>query len=156
MTRTETTESLTRLVESHIKRHCKLWAPEVDVPGGRVDFMGFSIYGDIVDAASVERGSLTCYEIKSCLDDFSSGHGMNLVGDVNWLVCPRELCDTLRENLRIPGTAGVLCPDSSYTKLIETVHHPSPAYRLHRSLSAAEAIWRIAKMSYGATYEEGR
>lgn len=156
MDRIETTEKLSKLAEKHIASRCKLWAPEVDVPCGRVDFMGFTPYGDMVDASSIERGRLTCYEVKSCMDDFMSGHGLNLIGDMNWIVCPKELCKELREGLRLPGHTGVLCPDRDYSKLIETVYQPSPAYRFHRSMSAAEAIWRIAKKSYGATYEEGQ
>lgn len=153
MTRAEITEALTRLTEAHIRNRCRLWAPEVDVPGGRVDFMGFIPYGNIIDAASLERGSLICYEIKSCMDDFRSGHGLNLIGDVNWIVCAKELCDALREGLKLPGNTGVLCPDKVYSKLVETVHQPSPAYGFRRSMAASEAIWRIARESYGANYE---
>lgn len=152
MTRTETTFALTRLAESRIRRQCRLWAPEVKVPGdGRVDFMGFQPYCDRPDAASIERGKLVCYEVKSCMADFESGHGLNFVGDVNWLVCPVELCESLRESLSLPSNAGVLCPDSGWGRLIVKIENPATSYsEIRRSMTAAEAIWRITKASYGA------
>ena len=154
MTRTETTAELTRLAESRIRRRCRLWAPEVEVfGGGRVDFMGFQPYGDRPDPASIERGTLVCYEVKSCMADFDSGHGLNFVGDENWLVCPRELCERIREQMRVPRVAGVLCPDAGWGRLLEVIHQPSDAYRFRRAMPAAEAIWRIAKESYGASFE---
>lgn len=154
MGRVEITGALTRLVGTRIRRRCLLWAPEVEVPGGgRVDFMGFRPYGDRPDAASLERGALVCYEIKSCMADFESGHGLNFVGDENWLVCPRELCDELREAVRLPHAAGVLCPDAGWGRLLEAVHQPVYERETRRAMSAAEAIWRIARESYGARFE---
>ena len=154
MTRAETTAALSRLVESRIGRRCRLWAPEVEVPGGgRVDYMGFRPYGEHPDAAALERGTLVCYEVKSCMADFESGHGLNFAGDENWLVCPRELCERLRESMRLPRVAGVLCPDAGWRRLLEVIHQPPGAYRYRRQMTAAEAIWRIAKESYGARYE---
>lgn len=154
MTRAETTEKLARLTERRIRRRCRLWAPEVEVPdGGRVDFMGFSPYGERPDAASIERGELVCYEIKSCMADFESGHGLNFVGDENWLVCPRELCEGLLKAMKLPMRAGVLCPDSGWSRLIEVIIRPPSSYRFRRPMTAAEAIWRIAKESYGASFD---
>ena len=154
MGRVDITAALTRLVGTRIRRRCLLWAPEVEVPGGgRVDFMGFQPYGGLPDAASLERGALVCYEIKSCMADFESGHGLNFVGDENWLVCPRSLCDELREEVRLPRSAGVLCPDAGWGRLLEAVHQPVYASGTRRAMSAAEAIWRIAKKSYGACFE---
>lgn len=155
MTRAETTSALSRLVESRIGRRCRLWAPEVEVPGGgRVDYMGFSPYGERPDAAALERGTLACYEVKSCMADFESGHGLNFVGDENWLVCPRELCDGLQKSMKLPMRAGVLCPDAKRSRLIEVIIQPPSSYRFRRPMTAAEAIWRIAKESYGASYED--
>ena len=162
MNRADVTMRLSRLVEGRISRTCPLWAPEVDVPvgdagTGRVDFMGFTPYGHALgyepDASSMERGVLSCYEVKSCMADFESGHGLNFVGDENWLVCPRDLCERLRERMRLPRVAGVLCPDAGWKRLLEVIHQPPGAYRYRRQMTAAEAIWRIAKESYGARYE---
>lgn len=153
MDRTETTAALSRLVESRIERSCRLWAPEVTLTGdGRADYMGFQPYDELDDAVSIERGKLVVYEVKSCRADFESGHGLNFVGDENWLVCPRELCGELRNAHLLPPTAGVLCPDASWRRLLETIHQPSSAYGYRRRMPAAEAIWRIVKESYGAHY----
>lgn len=153
MERKEVTEALSRLTESRIRRECRLWAPEVTIADGkRVDYMGFQPHDEFPDAASIERGMLVCYEIKSCRADFESGHGLNFAGDVNWLVCPRELCEELRAVQALPQNAGVICPDASFKRLMKTIEQPSSAYGYRRRMSAAEAIWRIAKESYGAHY----
>ena len=47
----------------------------------------------------------------------------------------------------------VLCPDAGWRRLLEVIHQPPGAYRYRRQMTAAEAIWRIAKESYGARYE---
>lgn len=65
----------------------------------------------------------------------------------------RELCERLRESMRLPRVAGVLCPDAGWRRLLEVIHQPPSAYRYRRQMTAAEAIWRIAKESYGAHYE---
>ena len=166
MTREEVTYKLSRLAEKHISRRCPLWAPEVVVPSskdgaeiGRVDFAGFTPFGYglgcVPDAAFLERGELTCYEVKSCMSDYTSGHGLNFVGDVNWLVCPIELCESLRESLRLPSNAGVLCPDAKWSRLLVKIVNPAESYPgVRRSMTAAEAIWRIVKSSYGAKVVE--
>lgn len=168
MTRDEITLELSGLVRSRIDRQCPLWGAEVDVPTGRedvpigrVDFAGFTPYGYgygyVPDASSLERGTLTCYEVKSCMADFRSGHGLNFVGDVNWLVCPFELCDQLRRSLALPKEAGVLCPDASWRRLLVKIENPCKAYSdIRRSMTAAEAVWRISRVSYRAMLEEDR
>ena len=86
------------------------WAAEVVVPGGgRVDFVDFRPKGDMREATAgtVEAGTFRFFEVKSCLDDFHSGHGLNFFGDEDWLVCPVELFDELRLRQELPD-AGVL------------------------------------------------
>ena len=60
---------------------------------GRVDFMSFKPreqrYGPT--AASVEGGKFTAFEVKSCKDDFASGHGLNFIAERNCLVMPMAL-----------------------------------------------------------------
>lgn len=38
--------------------------------------------------------------------------------------------------------------------LSEVIIRPPSSYRFRRPMTAAEAIWRIAKESYGASYED--
>jgi hypothetical protein len=85
--------------------------------------------------------------IKDELSDFAEETGLNPEMD------PRDLCERLRESSRIPRVAGVLCPDAGWKRLLEVIHQPPGAYRYRRQMTAAEAIWRIAKESYGARYE---
>lgn len=61
----------------------------------RVDFMEFMPKGGVTysDAPHIEHGTFSFYEIKSCIADLKSGHGLNFYGDENWLVMPVELFD---------------------------------------------------------------
>lgn len=75
------------------------WAHEVEVYDERknamtwVDFMQFEPagYHTATHPGNVEKGTFTCYEVKSCLDDIKSGHGLNWFGDGNYMVVPVEL-----------------------------------------------------------------
>lgn len=51
-------------------------------------------------------------EVKSCMNDFKSGHGLTFRGDANWLVCPPDLAQTLYETRQLPKDAAVFCPDA--------------------------------------------
>ena len=75
------------------------WAHEVEVYDERkgattwVDFMQFEPagYHTATHPGNVERGTFTCYEVKSCIADIKSGHGLNWFGDENYMVIPVEL-----------------------------------------------------------------
>lgn len=144
--RREVTADLSRAVEARLKGKSGIYAPEVEVPGGRVDYMAFHPYNPItmggVCAATVERGTFACYEVKSCWDDYTSGHGLNFVGDENWLVCPRDLAERLRGK---SIGCGILVPDKA-GRLRTFVEQPFGGYR---KLSASELIWRMLRTSYG-------
>lgn len=97
MNRAETTALLSALLERDVLIGTH-WASEVkymkrDGTVGRVDFMSFKPreqrYGPT--AASVEGGKFTAYEVKSCKDDFASGHGLNFIAERNCLVMPMAL-----------------------------------------------------------------
>ncbi len=66
--------------------------------------MGFKPFtpGYVLMPASVELGEFSCYEVKSCMADFKSGHGLTFYGDVNYLVTTRELAEELRVNYLLP------------------------------------------------------
>ena len=73
------------------------WASEVKYVKmgggvGRVDFMSFKA-ANTRDGATepvVQQGTFTCYEVKSCMEDYESGHGLNFIGDYNYLVMPMQ------------------------------------------------------------------
>ena len=89
---------LVRLVLTR-KNAYSYWAHEVEVYDGRkgamgrVDFMQFDPagYHTATFPGAVERGVFTCYEVKSCIADIKSGHGLNWFGDENFMVIPVEL-----------------------------------------------------------------
>ena len=62
-----------------------------------------------VSVSGIEKGDVYCYEIKSSVEDYRSGHGLNYIGDYNYLVMPESVFDALRD--RIPYFVGVLIPD---------------------------------------------
>lgn len=44
----------------------------------------------------VEHGTFSFYEVKSCVEDLKSGHGLNFYGDENWLVMPVEMYESYK------------------------------------------------------------
>lgn len=89
---------LVRLVLTR-KNAYSYWAHEVEVydesKGATtwVDFMQFEPagYHTATHPGNVERGTFSCYEVKSCIADIKSGHGLNWFGDENFMVIPVEL-----------------------------------------------------------------
>ena len=155
MTRKETTSDLSALVERRLSRLTPWWAREVAIePGceGRiVDYMAFrpAARADTATDGDVERGTFSFFEVKSCMADFESGHGLNFEGDENYLVCERELADELYRALRLPVAAAVLVPDKSRTRLIEAYHAPGDPYRTGRTRSAAFLLFQIMRRMAG-------
>lgn len=60
----------------------------------------------------LEHGRFVFVEVKSCMADFKSGHGLTFRGDENWLVCPRNLADELHDRRLIQPGVQVYCPDN--------------------------------------------
>lgn len=91
MTRKETTEFLSNLlIRDRFSGMGKYWASEVTLNYGsadvkRVDFMQFKPVNTYT--SGIEKGEFICYEVKSCLADYKSGHGRNFIGDF----LPRKL-----------------------------------------------------------------
>lgn len=70
----------------------------------RVDYMRFKPVNNTV--SGIEKGDFYCYEIKSSVEDFHSGHGLNFIGDYNYLVMPQEVYASVSKE--IPYYVGVL------------------------------------------------
>ena len=112
--RREITEELSGLLESHIdpKRDTRVyWAKEVtfDYATGhavRVDYMLFKPVNNTV--SGIEKGDFWCYEVKSSVEDFRSGHGLNFIGDYNYIVMPEKVYETVA--LEIPHHVGIYVP----------------------------------------------
>lgn len=75
----------------------------------RVDYMRFKPVNNTV--SGVEKGDFYCYEIKSSVEDFHSGHGLNFIGDYNYLVMPEEVYAAVSKE--IPYFVGVIVPTES-------------------------------------------
>ena len=90
------------------------WSKEVTLDYGtehtvRVDYIKFEPVNNTV--SGIEKGDFYCYEVKSSIEDFHSGHGLNFVGDYNYLVMPEDVYETVKKE--IPHYVGVYVPDGS-------------------------------------------
>lgn len=127
MTRPEITKFLSEMLVA--QRFCgfKYWASEVTLNYGtinqkRVDFMQFEPKNTTV--SGIEKGEFICYEVKSCLDDYRSGHGKNFEGDRNYLVMPMALYKEVRKELDY--YTGVMVPIPRDRTHQEETSDPTP------------------------------
>lgn len=113
MTRKETTKFLSDLlIRDRFSSMGKYWAREVTLNYGsadvkRVDFMQFKPV-NTMSASGIEKGEFICYEVKSCVEDYKSGHGQNFVGERNYFVMPMSLYKKVANELGI--YIGVIVP----------------------------------------------
>ena len=143
--RKSTTCELSERALARLRRECTLVAQEVWVDDDhRVDFVGFKPAISTAYPAAIERGTFVFVEVKSCMADFTSGHGLTFDGDENWLVCPQDLCEQLREELKLPYRTAVICPNKRGA-LVERVH--ADTYGDNRKIGVAELLWRMIASS---------
>lgn len=115
MGRREVTAGLSALLERRLDRSGVKYAREVEIEEPatgkllRVDYMAYS-YPAMRQGKTgfAELGTVTVYEVKSCMADYRSGNGLGFYGDRNVLVCPSSLAEQLRGTL--PANVEVLCP----------------------------------------------
>lgn len=139
--RSEITAELSAKALKKLRREFTLVSAEVWVDSGhRVDFVAYRT-GCGYANASAERGTFCFVEVKSCMDDFTSGHGRTFEGDENWLVCPRELADVLHEKLRIPRHCKVICPDAAGR--LRVAYDTSERGLSFRKLSTAALLYQM-------------
>ena len=94
MTRPETTTFLSNLLEDSLRAVGTQYATEVVIDWGtkdikRIDFVAFKPKNSM-SIAGIEKGEVTCYEVKSCVADLRSGCGLNFIGDKNYLITTME------------------------------------------------------------------
>lgn len=152
--RVETTRMLSRLLEKRLESRKLFWSEEVSFDKGtpserRIDYMAFKPFTPqySVEPTSVELGRFECYEVKSCMADFQSGHGLTFYGDENYLVCPSDLYRRLLAERKLPrGIDAVLCPDRPGSCLrrqpdaSRDVNHQS-----YRRRVASEMLWQMVQ-----------
>ena len=115
--RPEITKKLSNSLERYINPHGDpriYWAREVTFDYAsshaiRVDYMRFKPVNNTV--SGIEKGDFYCYEVKSSVEDFHSGHGLNFIGDYNYLVMPEEVYVAVSNE--IPYYVGVIVPTES-------------------------------------------
>ena len=118
MTRKETTKFLSDLlVKEKFSGMGKYYASEVTLNYGsadvrRVDFMQFkppSTYS----VSGIEKGEFICYEVKSCMEDYKSGHGQNFIGEKNYFVMPMSLYNAPLSRKKPSQTNQIVSTDKS-------------------------------------------
>lgn len=150
MDRKETTKFLGKLLEStRLSGIGKYWAKEVSLDFGsvnvrRIDYLQFEPEGQ-VHLSGIEKGIFTCYEVKSCKEDFRSGFGQNFIGEKNYLVMPMQ---TYKEVMHeIPSKIGVLVPIPTHMTKEDEFENPT---ELNDDISA----WKFATIF--PAYKKGR
>lgn len=146
--RKEITEKLSRLLEKHINPNNDpriYWAKEVTFDyhtnnSVRVDYMVFKPLNNSV--SGIEKGDFYCYEIKSCKEDFESGHGLNFIGDYNYLVLPQELYEEIKTS--IPYNVGVYEPSKDNWAPLKCI---KKAQRSTRTKSVSECLLMMFRSS---------
>ena len=156
--RKEVTRRLSELVEKRITVRNMVWSREVPFDKGtsserRVDYVAFRPFmpEQRVEPSSLELGTFEFYEIKSCIADFESGHGLTFEGDENYLVTVPDLAERLRVEHRIPDDCtAVLVPTSDWSRLRRAFGKDSDMhYRsIHRRRTAGELLLSIVKGPY--------
>lgn len=143
MTRRETTRFLSDLlVRQRLSGRGKYWAREVSIDYGttdvrRIDFLQFDPPGQI-SVSDIEKGLFICYEVKSCREDFFSGHGQNFIGDKNYLVMPMEVYKELIQD--IPEGIGVLVPVPEQTDVNDEFQSPT--------VLSEDRDWKLCAVRY--------
>lgn len=129
--RGEITRELSRMVECRLARETPYWVSECRLnlrenSAAIVDYVSFTpSWGNGSEVSAAELGRFDFYEVKSCMADFKSGHGLNFEGDCNILVCERELADELYRRRMLPANCNkVLCPNKSRSALV-TAYEPN-------------------------------
>lgn len=149
--RPTTTKMLSDLVAKRLTAQHAYWAAEVNFDKNtdrnrRVDFVGFkpNTPDYVVEPTSVELGTFSCYEVKSSMEDYTSGNGLTFYGDQNFLVCMPALAEALRvANVSWPrNLTAILCPTKNMQQL--RVKY-SLGLRSHRTRVASEMLWAICQ-----------
>lgn len=115
--RKEITDTLSAAIEKKINPYNDpriYWAKEVTFDYStnhavRVDYMKFVPVNNSV--SGIEKGDFYCYEVKSSVEDFHSGHGLNFLGDYNYIVMPEDVYQEVSKE--IPYYIGVYTSSGS-------------------------------------------
>ena len=152
--RTEITKELSFLLEKYInpKNDTRIYmAKEVtfDYATGhaiRVDYIRFKPVNNTV--SGIEKGDFYCYEIKSSVEDFHSGHGLNFIGDYNYLVMPKEVYMIVQKE--ISYFVGVIVPTENNWRNLEVI---KKAKRKNREKPLSEMLFMMFRSAARDKYK---
>lgn len=156
--RTEITKELSISLEKFInpKNDTRIYiAKEVTFDYGtdhaiRVDYMRFKPANNTI--SGIEKGDFYCYEIKSSVEDFNSGHGLNFIGDYNYLVMPEEVYKAVLD--KIPYFVGVIVPtESSWRNNWNKLTVIKKARRRDRTKSLSEMLFMMFRSAARDRYK---
>ena len=126
MNRKEITKKLSELLEKGINPHNDTriyYAKEVTFDYGtkdacRIDYMLFRPRNNYI--SGIEQGKFYAYEIKSSVEDFHSGHGVNWgIADYTYIVTLPEVYEKIKKEL--PHWVGCMVPSESRWAPLEVI-----------------------------------
>ena len=140
MNRKEITKLLSDMLRTDVL-YGKYWANEVTFFHGedgtiRIDFMKFEPKNQTV--SGIEQGLFTAYEVKSCLADYRSKNGHNMIMDKNYYVMPMELYKKVVREL--PHDVGVYVPIPYTKNKHEEFENPTPLEELAKMRTTMRCI----------------
>lgn len=111
----------------------KYYASEVTLDYGlgkgkekRVDFVQF-VPKNQTSISGLEKGIFICYEVKSCKADLKSGHGLNFVGEKNYIVTTMQTYkDILPEIDKLGIHVGILVAIPADRSLLSEFENTTP------------------------------
>lgn len=126
------------LVDTRLSGIGKYYASEVSLDYGskevrRIDFLQFEP-ANTMSVSGIEKGIFTCYEIKSCKEDFNSGYGLNFVGEKNYLVMTMETYKAVLPDLpkKGCGSIGVMVAVPQHRTAVEEFECPTAITDMYR------------------------
>jgi hypothetical protein len=114
---------------------------------------------EIVDLLTWEKNKniWRCYEIKSSIQDFNSGHHITFVGHFNYYIMPKELYDKVKD--KIPDYVGVYVQEGRWLVNVKKAKKQVPLvsdelfqYSLMKSLYRDVEKMRKELKKYKKTY----
>lgn len=129
MSRKTTTQFLNNLlINKRLEKRGIYYASEVTLDYGsnhpkRVDFMQYKPINQM-SISGLEKGTVICYEVKSCKEDYHSGNGLNYEGDKNYIVTTMECYkDIVNE---VPWAVGIMVAIPQGRDSVEEYDNPTP------------------------------
>ena len=108
----------------------------------RVDFMRFKPRNTL--PSGLEQSEFLAYEVKSCKQDFESGHGLSFIADLNYVVVPPSLVDYARSSPAGACGVGIYTPVAGYGRG-ENLKCVKPSRRFPRERPALELLLGLTR-----------